>query len=104
VLGAVTALALLLMLWAVSKPAICAAVDPPMGSCSQQSRILPATIGALVVLVLAAATVLLALRSRGRREGVSRAEGIVAGGTMLIAVVGIVFVIVVLFSAGFSLP
>lgn len=101
-LGVVTIVALLLLWGAASMPAICAAVDPPMGSCTQEARVLPATIGALVIVGLAVVTALVARLSRRRRvEGVSRSEGIIALGTMAIGVVGVVAVIVVLFSAGF---
>lgn len=102
-LGVVTVAALLLLWGAASLPAVCAAVEGPSGSCAQEARAMPATIGALVILGLAAVTVIAALLGPRRRvEGVSRGEGIVALGTMIIGAVGVVAAVVVLFSAGFA--
>lgn len=103
VLGAVTGGALALLLWAAGKPAICAAVSSPTESCTQASRLLPAVVGVIVVVGLAAATAAIALRSPGRRDGVHRSEGVIALGSIVIGAVGIVFAVVTLFSAGFAL-
>ena len=100
VLGIVTSAALLLLAWAARMPAICATG----AACSQQARVLPSVLGAILVAALAVGTVVLAHRSRGRvTEGVRRSDGIIALGTTFIVVAGIVFVVLTLFSAGFAL-
>lgn len=98
-LGIVTAAVLLLLWWAVNKPAVCTLVDPPQGPCDQELRVLPATIGLIVVLALAAATVLAGLLAprRIRRSAVTI-------GAVLLGITGCVFVLLTLFATGFSLP
>ena len=99
-LGTVTVAALLLLVWAAGHPAVCAADGP----CDQGARFLPAALGAGLVVVLALGTAVLAHRHRRHvTDGVRRSEGIIALGAALIAVVGILFVILTLFSAGFAL-
>lgn len=103
-LWTVTGVVLLLLLWAAGRPAVCAASDPPTGSCPQDGRIRPAIIGILVTVGLALVVAAAARRHAGRRaDGISRSEGIVALGVMAIVVVGIVFVGITLFAAGFAL-
>lgn len=100
-LAVVTGVALVLLVGAAGAPAICAA--SPTGSCTREARMLPAVIGAVVVLLLAALSAVVALRSPQRREGVHRVDGVIALGSAAIGVVGIVFVTVTLFSAGIAL-
>lgn len=98
-LGVVTAVALLLVWGAASLPAVCAA---GAGSCTQEARSLPATIGTIVIVGLAALTIVVARMGPQRRvEGVSRGEGVIAAGTLIIGIAGVVTVVAVLFSAGF---
>jgi uncharacterized membrane protein YidH (DUF202 family) len=99
-LGAVTGAVLLALAWAARMPAVCAAALP----CSQDSRLLPAVLGAIVVTLLAVATAVLAHGSRRRvTEGVRRSEGLIAIGVSVIVVVGVVCVAATLFSAGLAL-
>lgn len=99
-LGAVTGAVLLALAWAARMPAVCATALP----CSQDSRLLPAVLGAIVVTFLALATAVLAHRSRQRvREGVRRSEGLIAVGVTAVVVAGVGSVTVTLFSAGFAL-
>lgn len=100
-LGIVTGVALIVLAWAASKPAVCALALPCPG---QQARILPAVTGAVAIIALAATTALLARRNAGRvREGVRSSEGIVAAGATLIGLAGAVSAVITLFSAGFAL-
>lgn len=99
-LGIVTVAVLLLLAWAARMPAVCATAVP----CSQDARVLPSVLGSIFVAALAVGTAALAHHSRGRvTEGVRRSDGIVAVGTAVIGAVGIVFVVLTLFSAGFAL-
>jgi hypothetical protein len=99
VLGGVALVVLLLLWWAASKGAVCAAIYPAPGSCSQAARVLPATIGLVVTLMLTVATGLLLVFARPRVR-----ESTYPLGVVLIVVSGVIFTLVTLFSAGFSLP
>ena len=98
-LGGVTVVMLLLLWWAVSKHAVCPLIDPPPGPCTQEARVLPATVGLILTLVVTLATGLLLAFARPSVQ--ARAYPI---GVVVIAVSGVVFMLVTLFSAGFSLP
>lgn len=102
VLWSVTGAVLLVLLWAASKPTVCAASFEACASAS--ARVMPSATGALVVVGIAVAVSLVASRSAGRVvEGVRRSEGVIAVGTAVVAVVGVAFVLATLFSAGFAL-
>lgn len=100
-LASTTAAILGILLLAALMPTICAAA----GSCSPSGRLVPAVLGAVAVTGLAAGTAVVARRRAGRtRDGVSRSEGVIAAGALLIGVVGIVFAVVTTLSAGFAVP
>jgi hypothetical protein len=99
VLADVAAIVLLLLWWAVSKGAVCAATYPAQGSCTQGLRVLPAAIGLIVTLVLTLTMGLLLAFARPSVRASAYPLGVV-----LIAVSGVIFTLVTLFSAEFSLP
>ncbi|WP_166880180.1 hypothetical protein [Salinibacterium sp. ZJ450] len=93
----VLAVILLLLLWAGTRSAVCAAT---VSACSTGTRILLASIGGVVVICLAAATWILA--GAVNHSG-SIPQAIMRIGTGLVSGLGIVFALAALFSSGFAL-
>ncbi len=89
----------LLLWWAMSKPAVCAIDSPTMRACSQEARSAPALIGWIVTIALALLTAAGMVFTPPRFRLTVCLIGVVA-----LAASGVVFVVLTLFSAGFSIP
>ncbi|WP_166879180.1 hypothetical protein [Salinibacterium sp. ZJ450] len=95
VLFATSLVLLVLLFWAGSRSAVCAAA---LGSCATDNRVALASAGALVVVIMAVITWLVSLPLRPDKRRLT-----LSAGTVLTAVVGVGFAAASLFSAGFAL-